>query len=165
MGQPLASGQQASSLQRSSCFATSTVADLVHASGAKRVGSAQLWRGGHLLQHGSIQLDPCPDLWWEVFRCDPPPLDPLPLAGVALEDHLVRSALRWLPLIDGVNGGGGVESVCGRAPLTETLDGRRAPEPLSAAELARIAPTLGRYRPAWSGSGLTSPVLTMLRAT
>jgi lipoate-protein ligase A len=155
MGQPLGSGQQAASLQRSSCFASSTVADLVHPGGAKRVGSAQLWRRGHLLQHGSIQLDPCPELWREVFGCDPPPLDPLPLAGAALEEHLSRSALHWLPLIDGVNGGDGAEvnggdgdeGVGGRAPLRETQDDRQAPQPLSAGELARIAPTLELYRP------------------
>jgi lipoate-protein ligase A len=173
MGQSLHSGQQAASLQRSSCFATSTVADLVHAGGAKRVGSAQLWRGGHLLQHGSIQLDPCLHLWREVFRCDPPALDPLPLAGAALEDHLCRSALRWLPLIEAVDGNsdedgdgdGGAEAVAGSPPRLEVHSARQSPVPLSAAELAGIAPSLGRYRAEWSGSGLTSPELTMPRAT
>ncbi len=158
MGQPLRSGQRAASAQRSSCFATATVADLVHDDGAKRVGSAQLWRNGHLLQHGSIQLDPSPELWWEVFRADPPRLEPLPLAGADLEAHLRGSALRWLPLISGM----GAEQAC-RGP-----EGARPwppEEPLNATELAQIAPALGRYRLTRSVSGLTSPELTMLRAT
>ena len=40
--------------------------------GQKRIGSAQLWRNGHLLQHGEILLDPPPKLWAEVFHSDPP---------------------------------------------------------------------------------------------
>ncbi len=158
MGQPLLCGSQAASLQRSSCFATSTVADLVQANGAKRVGSAQLWRGGHLLQHGSIQLDPCPSLWREVFSGDPPELDPLPLAGEDLEHHLYRSAARWLPPLAGDlaergHGGGDHDT-----PLPRVL-------PLGPAALAAIAPGLGRYRPTLSVSRDTSPELTMPRAT
>jgi lipoate-protein ligase A len=158
MGQPLRSGSQAASVQRSSCFATNTAADLVHATGAKRVGSAQLWRGGHLLQHGSIQLDPCPTLWREVFGSEPPKLDPLPLAGEELEQHLYRSAARWLPLLarsiaEAVPAGGGDDT-----PLPGTV-------PLSPASLATIAGGLGRYRATLSVSGETSPELTMPRAT
>lgn len=154
MGLPLHGGRQAASLQRSSCFATSTVADLVHANGAKRVGSAQLWRGGHLLQHGSIQLAPCPALWREVFSGDPPDLDPLPLAGIALEEHLLRSAARWLPWlpVPDPGGAGGSSPVPPLAPL--------APQ-----ELAAIAPRLGHYRLTESVSGETSPELTIPRAT
>ncbi len=152
LGQPLQSGRQAASLQRSSCFATSTAADLVHANGAKRVGSAQLWRGGHLLQHGSIQLDPSPALWRAVFGDDPPSLDPLPLDGEALERHLRRSAARLLPPLAGHGG----------------LD-HDTPQPASAAltpaERAAIAPDLDRYRVTLSVSGDTSPELTMPRAT
>ena len=73
-----------------------TAADLVHADGSKRIGSAQLWRGGRLLQHGSIQLVPSASLWQELFRCSPG-LDPLPLVGAELEDQLCRSALRGCP--------------------------------------------------------------------
>lgn len=163
MGQPLRSGRQAASLQRSSCFATSTAADLVHADGAKRVGSAQLWRGGHLLQHGSIQLDPCPALWREVFGGDPPALAPLPLAGAALEQHLYRSAARLLPLLAGgvAQGGvakGGHGGVHDDTPLPASVA-------LSPVELAAMAPGLGRYRVTVSVSGDTSPELTMPRAT
>ncbi|KEF43188.1 MAG: hypothetical protein ER33_00130 [Cyanobium sp. CACIAM 14] len=155
MGLPLRTGQRAAGAQRSSCFATATVADLVHDGGAKRVGSAQLWRGGHLLQHGSIQLAPCPSLWREVFGADPPPLDPLPLEGEALEEHLRRSALRWLPMDNGGEGATGQGSEDSLPPET----------PLSAAELALIAPTLSHYRPTWPFGGVTSPELTMPRAT
>ena len=158
MGQPLRSGSQAASVQRSSCFATSTAADLVYATGAKRVGSAQLWRGGHLLQHGSIQLDPCPTLWRQVFGSEPPELDPMQLAGEELEQHLYRSAARRLPLLAGgiaeaVPAGGGHDT-----PLPGTV-------PLSPASLATIAGGLGRYRATLSVSGETSPELTMPRAT
>jgi lipoate-protein ligase A len=163
MGQPLRSGHQAVSPQPSSCFATSTVADLVHDGGAKRVGSAQLWRGGHLLQHGSIQLDPCPRLWREVFGTDPPSLDPLPLAGADLEEHLLRSAARRLPWLTGP---GGDDCPSARGGAQESREGvLPSMSPLSTAELARIAPTLGRYRPTLSVSGVTSPELTMPRAT
>ncbi len=158
MGQPLRSGSQAASLQRSSCFATSTAADLVHANGAKRVGSAQLWRGGHLLQHGSIQLAPCPVLWREVFGGDPPALAPLPLAGEALEQHLHRSAARLLPLLAGGVTEGGHGGFHHDTPLPATVA-------LSPVELAAVAPGLGRYRVTLSVSGDTSPELTMPRAT
>lgn len=138
MDLPLRCGRQAASLQRSSCFATSTVADLVHANGAKRVGSAQLWRGGHLLQHGSIQLDPCPVLWQEVFGGDPPDLDPLPLAGIDLEEHLLRSAARWLPWPAGADAAGH-RPASPLAPLPPLA-------PLGGEALASIAALLARYR-------------------
>jgi lipoate-protein ligase A len=157
MGLPLHGGRQAATLQRSSCFATSTVADLVDANGAKRVGSAQLWRGGHLLQHGSIQLAPCPVLWREVFGGDPPDLDPLPLAGTDLEEHLLRSAARWLPWCAVPVDGEG----CGPSPLPPPPPLL----PLAAEELAVIAPRLAHHRVTGSVSGETSPELTMPRAT
>ena len=78
MGQPLAFGNAPASLAGSNCFASSTAADLVHADGSKRIGSAQLWRGGRLLQHGSIQLEVDRQLWGEVFRGPAPALAPLP---------------------------------------------------------------------------------------
>ena len=54
------------------CFASATTADLVDPSGHKRIGSAQFWQRGHLLQHGEIPLAPSPQLWHEVFGTDPP---------------------------------------------------------------------------------------------
>ena len=48
------------------CFSTSTYADLIDENGQKRIGSAQFWRKGRLLQHGEIILDPPKELWEEV---------------------------------------------------------------------------------------------------
>jgi lipoate-protein ligase A len=108
-GQPLqwgggpGAGHFAEAHGRSSCFATATGADLIHANGAKRIGSAQLWRGGLLLQHGSLLLDPPVALWRDVFGAPPPSLDPLPWGEGALEVQLRLSAERWLcagPLVE-----------------------------------------------------------------
>jgi lipoate---protein ligase len=49
------------------CFGTATGADLILPNGAKLVGSAQLRRGGVILQHGSIQLQPDEELFAKVF--------------------------------------------------------------------------------------------------
>ena len=49
------------------CFALSTPADLVTASGDKLIGSAQLRRDRYVLQHGSIRLWPDPALEQQVF--------------------------------------------------------------------------------------------------
>ncbi len=136
LGQPLRFGQQAASGERSSCFATSTEADLVQQNGAKRIGSAQLWRSGCLLQHGSILLSPPAGLWRQLFGNEPPALAPLPLDGVALEKCLRESAERHLPM------------AC--PTLLE--------QPLTAAELARIAPQLALYR---ALPASTSPAATM----
>jgi lipoate---protein ligase len=49
------------------CFGTATSADLVTADGCKLIGSAQVRRGGAILQHGSIRLQPDASLFAEVF--------------------------------------------------------------------------------------------------
>lgn len=49
------------------CFGTATGADLVLPDGTKFIGSAQLRRGGAILQHGSIRLQPDTELFAEVF--------------------------------------------------------------------------------------------------
>jgi lipoate-protein ligase A len=147
LGLPLSFGRQAASAERNSCFATSTAADLVHGSGAKRIGSAQLWRGGCLLQHGAILLEPPGQLWQELFQHPPPILPALPLEGEALVGHLRRSAERHWPCL----AAGG---------LTE--------QSLAEEERKAIAPRLERYGPtleAGAGSGDTSPAATMPRAT
>ena len=112
LGQPLSLGRAAARVaapvQRPSCFATSTAADLVQANGAKRIGSAQLWRRGLLLQHGSLLLAPSQPLWREVFGEAPPPLSPLGLGSEELmallrrcaEQELCGGALREQPLTD-----------------------------------------------------------------
>ena len=109
--------------QRSSCFATATAADLVSARGAKRIGSAQLWRSGCLLQHGSILLNPPSELWELVFGAPPPRLPSLPLEASDLEILLTDIALASLPTAETGS------SLC----------------PLDAAELARIAACRSRY--------------------
>jgi len=50
-----------------SCFGTATDADLVTADGYKFIGSAQLYRGKALLQHGSMRLAQDSDLFYKVF--------------------------------------------------------------------------------------------------
>lgn len=61
------------------CFGTATAADLVTADGSKLIGSAQLWRGDTVLQHGSMQLQPNLDLFQTVFgiALNPPKLPDL----------------------------------------------------------------------------------------
>lgn len=54
-------------IQNPNCFGTATNADLVLSDGAKLIGSAQLYRNGVILQHGSIQLQPDGDLFEQVF--------------------------------------------------------------------------------------------------
>lgn len=49
------------------CFSLATGADLVLPGGAKLIGSAQLRSGEAILQHGSIQLEPDPLLFSQVF--------------------------------------------------------------------------------------------------
>ncbi|WP_066424468.1 biotin/lipoate A/B protein ligase family protein [Anabaena sp. 4-3] len=49
------------------CFGTATGADLVLPDGAKLIGSAQLRRGGAILQHGSMRLQPDAELFTQVF--------------------------------------------------------------------------------------------------
>ncbi|MFZ9947012.1 MAG: lipoyl protein ligase domain-containing protein, partial [Vulcanococcus sp.] len=97
-GEPLQFGQASATAaaQRSSCFATATAADLVSASGAKRIGSAQLWQSGALLQHGSLLLDPPVPLWQELFGADPPPLAPLAWSADQLEQQLRQAAEQHL---------------------------------------------------------------------
>lgn len=98
LGLPLEPGCQAASQQRSNCFASSTAADLVHPGGAKRIGSAQLWRQGCLLQHGSILVAPPTELWRLVFGADPPEVPPLPLEPEELEEVLRQCAVECLPM-------------------------------------------------------------------
>jgi lipoate-protein ligase A len=105
LGLPLRFGGAAAleAHRRSSCFASAAAADLVEPSGAKRIGSAQLWRGPCLLQHGSVLLDPPDALWRELFSEDPPPLSPLPCTEQELEQRLRAAAEHHLcdgPLIE-----------------------------------------------------------------
>ena len=95
LGQQLCSGNEPQRRQLPHCFASATAADLVDRGGSKRIGSAQLWRQGRLLQHGSIQLNPDQQLWRQLFAdAAPTPLD----AGSAerLESLLITQAQGWL---------------------------------------------------------------------
>jgi len=100
LGLPLSFGDAPARNTSSSCFSSSTAADLVEPGGAKRVGSAQLWSRGCLLQHGSVLMDPPRELWQAVFGCEAPELAPLPAAGRHWRDlanHLSQAAAEWLP--------------------------------------------------------------------
>lgn len=94
-GRPMGAAGRHAGADAPSCFASHTPADLVDAAGHKRVGSAQLWRRGALLQHGSIPLTPSSELWRHVLGEAPPeplPIDPDGLIASlrqAAESHLL----------------------------------------------------------------------------
>ena len=92
LGQPLGFGSSRTTAQSGSCFARASAADLVHDNGAKRIGSAQLWRRGVLLQHGSLLIDPPRELWGLLFQEAPPDLPALPEGGAELVARLHRAA-------------------------------------------------------------------------
>ena len=78
------------------CFARSTAADLVDDQGSKRIGSAQRWQRGRLLQHGEILLDPPADLWHKVFNeaAPLPAQETIPRQG--LEQLLIKELIhQW----------------------------------------------------------------------
>lgn len=52
------------------CFETATSADLVLPDNTKFIGSAQLRKGNVILQHGSIRLQPDPELFAQVFGAE-----------------------------------------------------------------------------------------------
>lgn len=101
LGEELRFGDDPVERTTSHCFARSTAADLIDQHGIKRVGSAQRWQRGHLLQHGEIMLDPPADLWWQVFGEKAPasaskaiPREGLPdVLGRALRDQWAE--LHW----------------------------------------------------------------------
>ncbi len=62
------------------CFGTATSADLVCSDGYKLIGSAQLIKSGAILQHGSMRLNPDPELFEKVFGESIAPPSPAILA-------------------------------------------------------------------------------------
>lgn len=54
-------------LHNPSCFGTATDADLVMSDGYKLIGSAQVYRDGCVLQHGSMRLRPDNELFEQAF--------------------------------------------------------------------------------------------------
>ena len=74
------------------CFRLATGADLVDSGGQKFVGSAQLWRGSTVLQHGSMRLDPNAALQTLVFGPDAgvSPLSMPPTTGINSFDLIIQ---------------------------------------------------------------------------
>jgi len=95
LGNPLRPGSTGQDRQLINCFASGTAADLLGTKGEKRIGSAQLWRRGLLLQHGSIQLNPDPGLWRMLFDQEAPQALGLAL-GDTIEAELQTEAQAWL---------------------------------------------------------------------
>ncbi|MGA9381473.1 MAG: biotin/lipoate A/B protein ligase family protein [Phormidium sp.] len=73
------------------CFATATGADLLLENGSKLIGSAQVYRDGAILQHGSMQLQPDKSLFSEVFPDAEPPTINLPM--IQKEETLIESVM------------------------------------------------------------------------
>ena len=93
LGLPLHFGCDPAGAEANNCFASATVADLVDPSGVKRVGSAQRWQNGRLLQHGEILLDPPAELWDEVFGEPAPPAAPAQISRLELDQQLRQSLI------------------------------------------------------------------------
>ncbi len=72
IGITLKSGHESTRTISQNCFASRSQADLIDESGFKRIGSAQFWNKGSVLQHGEIILNPDKELWLEVFKTKPP---------------------------------------------------------------------------------------------
>tara|TARA_B100000700_G_scaffold221310_1_gene243655 strand:+ start:604 stop:1482 length:879 start_codon:yes stop_codon:yes gene_type:complete len=79
------------------CFSTATGGDLIDGNGQKRVGNAQYWKKGKLLQHGEIILTPPENLWRDVFETDPPQKSIVNFNAFQLEQSLVKSLKRSWP--------------------------------------------------------------------
>ncbi len=92
---PLRFGTEESLPPTGNCFSSSSIADLIDDQGNKRIGSAQYWRGGNLLQHGEILLDPPTELWREVFNTPPPQPAPNHVPRDSLIDCLTRQCISY----------------------------------------------------------------------
>ena len=91
LGVPLEFGQAGRGyIHNPDCFGTATAADLVTETGAKLIGSAQLWQTGCLLQHGSMRLEPDGELLKQVFG----KVDVLPQLPQGLAVEQIMTALR-----------------------------------------------------------------------
>ncbi len=94
LGLALHFGSDPAGAEANNCFATATVADLVDSSGVKRVGSAQRWQNGRLLQHGEILLDPPAELWEEVFEESAPSAAPAQINRLELDQQLRQGLIQ-----------------------------------------------------------------------
>lgn len=91
LGVPLGFGEAGRGyIHNPDCFGTATAADLVTETGAKLIGSAQLWQAGCLLQHGSMRLSPDAGLLKQVFG----KVDRLPLLPSGLEVEQIIQVLQ-----------------------------------------------------------------------
>jgi len=100
LGLPLKFGHMPTDRIFKDCFSTATSADLIDKNGVKRVGSAQYWKKGRLLQHGEIILSPPENLWRDIFETDPPKKHKLNIDLDQLEKSLVNSLKRCWPKTD-----------------------------------------------------------------
>ena len=100
LGLELRQGIDPAFAENPNCFARATAADLVDISGQKRIGSAQFWQRGHLLQHGEIPLNPPKQLWHEIFGTAPPSWDPLPPSPTSVETALTEAVMELWPGLD-----------------------------------------------------------------
>ncbi len=100
LGIKLRLGNQSSTFPSGNCFNTSTIADLVDNDGTKRIGSAQFWRKGNLLQHGEILLAPPKKLWVELFKQNPPSQFSTNISSEKLEHLLSRQVVRHWPQLN-----------------------------------------------------------------
>ena len=96
LGLSLQFGDEGADSIGANCFARSTPADLVDSQGMKRIGSAQRWSQGHLLQHGEILLNPPMELWNRVFGEPAPVPAAETLTGAGLEEQLSMALQRQL---------------------------------------------------------------------
>jgi lipoate---protein ligase len=95
LGVPLHLGQVGRGyIHNPNCFGTATAADLLLPDGAKLIGCAQLRRGDAVLQHGSMRLNPSPELYEQVFGS---PMERIALPGAiatsATQTNTVMAAL------------------------------------------------------------------------
>lgn len=79
-------------IHNSNCFATATGADLLLDNGSKLIGSAQVYRDGAILQHGSIQLQPDESLFAQVFPNTELPAFNLPIKQ--LGENLIEKVMQ-----------------------------------------------------------------------
>ena len=97
MDLPLRFGNNPADRIFKNCFSTATISDLIDENGFKRIGSAQYWKKGSLLQHGEIILSPPESLWIDIFKTDPPKKQSLDFDVSQLEKSLINSLKKYWP--------------------------------------------------------------------
>ena len=73
--------------------------DLIDKNGQKRIGSAQFWRKGRLLQHGEILLDPPKNIWADLFESNAPKPPDLTIPNKKLDEYLYESIKAYWPKV------------------------------------------------------------------